>query len=422
MAALSASALVFIGLVPALLVMRGDVNGLLYGQARVEPHGRRWSRPVLGALQCGVAGAVLFVMALLAGSYANLAGSVQGIDVEGLASASIEWTAGKEPSDALSVVRQIVERAQEPGAQRFGLAMGIPGLTLPGGLWTAGATVDSPPVATAFPVDRTTLDMFRLQLIAGRWPTEAELNSDAPVALLDEQAVRRLGLADSSIGTDVDDRRGPATSTRREVIGIVREINVTPGGERTTGVAFVPLPRTTPRSPSLLRRGAPTSAEIAALERAVRAIDPGASVSVRTLSVFERRLGEPRLLARLTTLLGLMALALTVSGVFAIASQGVAGRWKELGVRLALGASASSVRRLVLTGALLPAAAGLAAGVALAAVWSRQLQSLLYGIDPRDWRVYAGVAAVVVLTTALAAAVPARRASRIDPIKALRGE
>lgn len=117
-----------------------------------------------------------------------------------------------------------------------------------------------------------------------------------------------------------------------------------------------------------------------------------------------------------------MSLVLTAVGVYGVVAASVAGRMRELGVRAALGASSGDVVGLVMKEGLRLTAAGIVAGAAGAALLSRLAQSLLFGVSPTDPATFAVVALIVVAATALACFVPARRASRIDPMLALQAD
>jgi putative ABC transport system permease protein len=144
---------------------------------------------------------------------------------------------------------------------------------------------------------------------------------------------------------------------------------------------------------------------------------------VRTLEdVILQSTGERRLNAWLFGSFGVLALGLAAIGVAGVISYSVASRTREFGLRLALGATPSQVRRLIVRESLPPVLAGMAAGLAAALMLSRFVASLLYGIEPRDVSTYAGASVLLIGTALVAAYLPGRRASRIDPIVALRVE
>jgi len=130
----------------------------------------------------------------------------------------------------------------------------------------------------------------------------------------------------------------------------------------------------------------------------------------------------PRFQTVLLSLFAAVGLALTAIGLYGVMAYGVAQRTREFGIRLALGARPGEVLGLVLRGGLTLVAAGLIVGVVAGALASRVLASTLYGVDPLDPSTFAGVAAMLVTVGVVASYVPARRATLVDPIAALRSE
>jgi putative ABC transport system permease protein len=131
---------------------------------------------------------------------------------------------------------------------------------------------------------------------------------------------------------------------------------------------------------------------------------------------------DRRLMVSLVGGFALLALVLAASGIYSVLSQAVAQRTAEIGVRMALGADARTVVRLVLAGAMLPVGAGTAIGLAAAAGGTRLLRSLLFEVQPLDPLAFLAAAATLITVALLAAYVPARRATRVDPIAALRAQ
>jgi ABC-type antimicrobial peptide transport system permease subunit len=140
------------------------------------------------------------------------------------------------------------------------------------------------------------------------------------------------------------------------------------------------------------------------------------------LTSWERLLGQPRFLASALGTLAVLTMLLAGFGMLGVVSHYVARRTREIGIRLALGADRSRVRRLVVRQALVPAVAGVAAGLVLACWWSASVRAVIVGISPHDPWSFAGAGAATLLTAILASARPASRASRIDPALTLRAE
>jgi ABC-type antimicrobial peptide transport system permease subunit len=162
----------------------------------------------------------------------------------------------------------------------------------------------------------------------------------------------------------------------------------------------------------------------AAIRREIQEVD--ASVPPYGVTTVEQRLGETVGVRRLQTLLlgflAASALVLAVIGIYGLVRQSVVARTRELGVRIALGASVGSVLRMVLSGALGLAAAGLTIGLSVAFGFARALQSFLYETSPGDLATYAAVTVLLLAVTAASAVLPARRAARTDPATVLRQE
>jgi putative ABC transport system permease protein len=174
----------------------------------------------------------------------------------------------------------------------------------------------------------------------------------------------------------------------------------------------------------VIRTNGDPAAVAGAARAAIRAVDP--NVPVRNVRTLEAVLDEAVAPARWsTTLLGTfaaIALVMAALGVFGVLSFLVTQRTRELGIRIALGAAPAAVRRMVVGQGLGLAASGLALGLAGAYALTRLMTSLLYGVAPTDPITYVGVAALLVGIAAIASYLPARRATRVDPMIALRSE
>jgi ABC-type antimicrobial peptide transport system permease subunit len=172
---------------------------------------------------------------------------------------------------------------------------------------------------------------------------------------------------------------------------------------------------------SIVMRSAGTPPPLSAVRDSVRALDSRIPAPVRAMAdVVHGSVSQPRLYATILGLFAALALALSTVGIFAVVSYSASRRTRELGVRLALGARRMEVIELVLAQGLRPVAAGILAGVAGAAALTRFLDALLFGVEPGDPLTFAAVVALVILTAAAACWLPAWRASRLDPVAALR--
>jgi ABC-type antimicrobial peptide transport system permease subunit len=161
-----------------------------------------------------------------------------------------------------------------------------------------------------------------------------------------------------------------------------------------------------------------------AVEAAVHRVDRDQAVSdIQTMeTVFSNSVSSPRFQAILLLVFAALAIALAMIGIYGVVSYSVSQRINEIGIRVALGARSSDVFRLVLREAIALSAIALAIGLLASLALGRVLQSLLFEVTPTDPATLASVAAVVLAVSILAAAIPARRATRVDPLTALRYE
>ena len=259
-----------------------------------------------------------------------------------------------------------------------------------------------------------------VQILRGREFTDDDVRQNAAVALVNETAARLLWPGEDPVGKSLHADDAP----QRRVIGVVKDIR-SGYGRGAQGAAYWPLTREGFRLMTVLAR---TSGDTAALAASMRTVALGLD---RRLLVgrpqpvavmLDRGIATARFETLLFTLFGVLGLIVATIGVYGLMAFWVGSRTQEMGVRMALGADAVRLKSLVLKQASFPLAAGLIVGVIGAFVLTRRLESLLYGITPRDPSTF--VAAVTILIAAgLAAAYgPARRAARVDPIVVLRAE
>jgi putative ABC transport system permease protein len=165
-------------------------------------------------------------------------------------------------------------------------------------------------------------------------------------------------------------------------------------------------------------------AAITTIRNVVRSLDPDIPIeNVRTLDeIREQYLATPKLTAMLLTVFAGLALLVTLTGIAGVIAQSVSQRTQEFGLRMALGATQQSVLSMVLRQGLTLVCVGLIIGAAGAMAASRVLSSYLYGTTPRDPAIFAGVATLFLLSGVLACFIPARRATTVDPLIALRAE
>jgi putative ABC transport system permease protein len=261
-------------------------------------------------------------------------------------------------------------------------------------------------------------DVLGLETLAGRWLRDDEA---APVAVINETVARRDFPGVDPIGRRIDvDEAGPRT-----IVGVVANAAFTELGVPVPPEVFVPY-----ADGDLYRLGGlvRTDGDPRDLAPAIRTIVAGLdrSQSVYDVMTLEQALEDSIRPRRFNTLLlgilGGTALALALVGIYAVVALGVAGRVREIGVRVAIGAARGDIVRLVVRQGASAAAAGALVGLGTAAVVTRWMENLLYEVSPLDLQVLLGTGVLLVAAALAASWIPARAAARIDPIDALRRE
>jgi putative ABC transport system permease protein len=279
--------------------------------------------------------------------------------------------------------------------------------------------------AIATPGYFQTLD---LAIVAGRGFTEHDTLKSAPVCLVNEAFVRRYFARKNPIGSRIIARAVPleAAPVAREIVGVVRQTKGRPDDPQELMQIIAPLAQF-PRGDTFLVVQTITGRPevlVPAIRAAVARHDPNVPVRrIRTLDdLSEERTAGYRFRAVAVTTFAGLALVLAMVGVFGVLAYSVEQRGRELGLRIALGATTSNVLTLVLGGATRVIVAGIVIGLAVAASLARSISTFLYGVQPLDPLTFGSVAAVLALTAAIATIAPALRAVRVDPVVTLRSE
>ncbi|HUJ43163.1 MAG TPA: ABC transporter permease [Opitutaceae bacterium] len=262
---------------------------------------------------------------------------------------------------------------------------------------------------------------LRIPLLAGRDFTDQDDGGASPVAIINEAFARRFWPGQDAIG-----RHFRCGGTWRTVVGVAKTGKYNRLDESAWPYFYLPYQQGVPDldlSVCLRTEGNP-SALASTLRQTLHELDSGVGL-LQTLPLAAHSgmvLFPQRIASSLLVLLGVVSLILAVMGVYAVMAYAVGQRTQEFGVRLALGAGHGDILRLVLAQGLLLAAAGVSAGLVLALAASRLLRGFLYGVSPFDPVTFLGVPGLLALIALLACWLPARRATRVDPIIALRAE
>lgn len=259
-----------------------------------------------------------------------------------------------------------------------------------------------------------------MRLVAGRDFTEQDTSKRPPVAIINQAALRRYFRGGNAIG-----RKFGYGKPIVEIVGVVADARVTSEREAALPMAFYPLAQATVFGGSVeVRIAGDAAARLREIRRAVMQVDPNLPIdSVRTVrDQVNGNLRRDRLIVWLASIFGVLALGLGCFGIYGTMSYAVARRTNEIGIRMALGAAPGRVFRLAFGESLLVLGLGLAAGAPLVLAASSLASKVVLGVNVADPLIPVVAALVVSLTGALAAYVPARRASHVDPMVALRYE
>jgi predicted permease len=266
---------------------------------------------------------------------------------------------------------------------------------------------------------------LKIPLLSGRDFSYTDAAGGPNAAIVNDTMARQFWPGQDPIGQrlrPLDANAAPADAI--VVVGVVRDSKYVTIGEEPRTFMYRPLAQTSTLRVSLLVRsaGAPAADVIAGMKREIRGLDAGLALfGVSSLDeAISISLLPARIAGGLLGVLGLLALALAALGVYGVLSFLVRARTREIGVRVAMGATPQTVAALVVRQAMVWTLSGMGIGVVLALAVSRLLGSLLYGVSPTDPLTFGAVILLLGTVAAVAAVVPALRASRLDPLVALR--
>ena len=411
------------GLLPAIQSGTSIIEDLRV-TTRTASRGAGWTRRALVAAQIGLSLTLLVGAALMIASFRTLRPSDPG------------FNAGDK---LIATVRLQGRAAATPGPLFDNLLAGV--AAIPGVRAVAGSTylpmsgsVAMAPVRTENATQEiwsgvVTTNYFtemEIPVVRGRGFDERDSGGGARVAIVNEAFVRRMFPGSDAIGRFVniefyDRQQGP-----RQIVGVLRDSRSAGGDLRTRAEIYLPLPQaTTTLLHLVVRADRPADPVMSSqLRAALTQVDPTQVVDrvMPMQQMLDASVSTWRFGAWLLGLFAGVAVLLAVVGLAASITWWVTQRTREIGVRIALGADANGVAALVMRQGLAVAAVGTVIGLAGAAASTRLIASWLYGITPLDPRTFAVSAAGMLAVTAAASYLPARRASRLDPIVALRAE
>jgi predicted permease len=425
------------GILPALHLIRRPAASALREGGRGVLGGR--GHRLRGALVVGQMAMALVLLSgagLLLRSFAQLRRVDPGFRSEGTLAFRIALPESAYPDDEERIAfydRLFSRIAALPGVRSVG---GVTGLPLTGNNFTISFEVAGrPPVPPAEQPSMQTriaspgyFETMGIPLRRGRRIEARDGATAAQVVVLSEAAVRQYFQDEDPLGRvlKIGLRRGPGKpGAGGEVVGIVGDVKEHGLQARQPPAVYIPYEQyPTPSLDVVVHTSLDPGSLAAPVEACVRELDPQLPLTrVATLDeVVARSLAEPRFYAILLGAFAATALFLAALGIFGALSYAVSQRSREIGIRVALGAQPAEVLGMVLRHALTLAALGMGIGLAGALALSRAISGMLFGLSPSDPATLGGVAALLAAVALLASYIPARRATRVDPVEALRAE
>lgn len=464
-----ATALIF-GLIPALHTASPDVQGLMRDGGRGASTGRHTAklRHSLVIAEVAIASALLIAAGLLTRSFITLMQTDPGFRAERVLTFTIALPPAAYPKTtdgAAHVVRLLDRLSALPGVQLAGATTALPwtgwdentGFDIVGDRRAGERRVNASDPHARY--NAVTPDYFRavgVPLLRGRFldardaadpvvdagradvsgsaagsragaGTTAGAATAAAVAKVPKTVLINNALARTYFpGEDAVGRMLNLWGADRQIVGVVGDIKDSPAALSAEPAVYFPHAQQPFRAMTVALKT--TAADpltlISATREVVRSLDPEMPLAeIRALDDVSRAAhGERRFLLTLVTVFGGLALVLSAIGAYGVISYSAAQRGREFGVRLALGAGRPQILRLVLMQGLRLTTTGLALGLLLALLLGRVMRTLLYGISPTDLPTFAVVSIVTLIIALFASLLPAHRASRADPIRALRTE
>ena len=422
------AATMLFGLVPAILTTRVDLAGALRaeGGGVVGSHGRSWVRSTLVLIQMSLSfvllvGAGLLIQTLQAVRHAN-----PGFTTDGVLTTSIDlFTAGYDTQRAKNFQAELIDRLQtRAGIDSAALSRSTPFSyrtypSAPIAVDGYDAPRDQQPTAEYNEISPAFLATMGIPLVSGREFTRADDETALPVAIVDQTTASQFFR-----GTDPVGRRIQVRGKWLQIVGVARTAKYRNLLETPRPFLYVPLRQSFSPVVALHIRTSQGPAALAPmLVRETHALDPNVAPSevITMREQVERTTAPQRIGVTILVVFATLALGLAAVGLYGVMAATVSQSTRELALRIALGADAADLLRLVMSRSILLAGVGIVVGIAVALQVTRLLGYLLYDVSPRDPLAFGFAFAVTALASLVASLVPAWRATRTDPLLALRG-
>ena len=422
------------GLAPAWRGTRVNPQSAMKANARGVIEGSRFGLgKALVVVQVALSLLLVVGAGLMLTTFFNLETLTSGFEREHILLTSVDLRNGHYPPERRGAAyRDILEHLRAlPGVRSASDSLMTP---ISGGFWNEDLQIEGYTSKgredTLVYFNRVSdgyLETLGIQLVAGRDFNSHDTPQSPGVAIVNETMAKRFFAGQNPIGKRYRPEEGNSLGDWVEIVGVMKDAKYGTLREEILPTAFVAASQDAKPNQSFnfevrVASGAPT-ALISAVKSAVAQVNGDVSMQFTTLAVqVDRSLARERLLATLSGFFGALALLLAMIGLYGVMSYNVARRRNEIGIRMALGAEQSRVLRMVLKEVAVLIGIGVAIGLGAAVGTTRFVESFLYGMKPNDPWTLASAAIVLAVVAALAGFLPARRASRLDPMTALREE
>jgi len=425
------------GMLPALHASRADLQETLQASAARGGAGRQRFRSALVVAEVAVALVLMVGAGLLARSFANLLGEEVGFDPERVLTFQVS-PSYDEPARRVGFYREVLERLGElPGVEVAGANTAPP---LSGVEWSMTYTVDGLPAPApgeepSAEYNVVSPEYFRalgIRLIDGRFTREDDTPDRGRVALVNEAFARRHWPEGRAVGRTIGlgNRAGAGGGAQQappsyEIVGVVADTRKLGIDREPPAELYVPYAQAAPYFMNYVVRaeGDPTVLVDGVRSRILEIDDRVAIEDLTTMSrLVSQSVAEPRFNALLVGAFAFLAVVLATLGIYGVVAYAATRRTREIGVRIALGAGKADVFRLLLGQGLMLTALGVGLGLVAAMAANRIMSSMVYGVTTTDPLTFAAVALLLGIVALAAAYLPARRATRVDPLAALRNE
>jgi predicted permease len=421
-----------VGLAPAWRAARADFNQVLHeGSRGILGSGRSRLRNVLAVAQVAFSLVLLVVAGLFVRSSRNAEQGYLGFDPHNVLNLTMETRSiGYDQPRTQQFLRDMEDRVLTlPGVQSASLTSSLPmGYSSDASLvYPQGQTYsdkDSAPRAFYSSVDPAYFSTMRVPLLRGRFLTEQDKENSPDVAVINEAMAKKLWPNQDPVGKHFS--RG-ASSPQIEVVGVTKQGKYTDPVDDTILFFYQPLSQNPETFATLqVRTAGDPHALIPEVEEQIHSLAPG--LPLTDVQTMEEELGGVngfflyRMGSRFTVALGLLGLLLALVGVYSVISYAAAQKTHEIGIRMALGADRGDVLKMVLRQGFMLVGAGLVTGLVLAVLAGRGIASLLVNVSPSDPLTLIAVTLLLSLVGLAASLIPARRAMKIEPLRALKYE